>query len=366
MFEFLDFGTLINGTICFILLVAASWCVGEGGEILGEKYDASIIGGLLIAWLNTAPEAIFFINALRAGHPRFAVGAVSGSSIVVSTIALGACIWIGASARKQGTIVLQPAIRRQCVILLASCVIPLLITMLGFNFMIGVLGVLFYLAFLLFSLTRGDEEEDAALSKKLDDVEAGEDPDADPPHPHEFGHDGEPASLLYGCLLLAIGAVLIVLCSTPFIDAVVDVANKFHINPVLLAFFLAPVASEMPEILESISLSRRGISQSINIAFSNLVGGTITKTSLLCSVFCFYGVYKDFKWESPSYTISLGFLICSALMASCIGAFVSRPTKYHGLALFILFLFISIVQYIINVVPPIDDLPPNDLPAVHI
>ena len=80
---------------------------------------------------------------------------------------------------------------------------------------IGVLGVLFYLAFLLFSLTRGDEEEDAALSKKLDDVEgehntrvrclamslivstiAGEDPDADPPHPHEFGHDGEPASLL--------------------------------------------------------------------------------------------------------------------------------------------------------------------------
>lgn len=64
MFEFLDFGTLINGTICFILLVAASWCVGEGGEILGEKYDASIIGGLLIAWLNTGTLlliVLFFI-----------------------------------------------------------------------------------------------------------------------------------------------------------------------------------------------------------------------------------------------------------------------------------------------------------------
>lgn len=43
-------------------------------------------------------------------------------------------------------------------------------------------------------------------------------------------------------------------------------------------------ASEMPEILESISLSRKGRSQSINIAFSNLVGGTITKTTLLCGV----------------------------------------------------------------------------------
>src|SRR5690242_8090138 len=38
----------------FVLLVVASWCVGEGGEILGKKYDASIIGGLVIAWLNTS------------------------------------------------------------------------------------------------------------------------------------------------------------------------------------------------------------------------------------------------------------------------------------------------------------------------
>lgn len=138
---------------------------------MGERYDASIIGGLLIAWLNTgifaifvyfyfisifdtietlhescfvvrfvlrisAPEAIFFVSALRANQPRFAVGAVSGSSIgsslivclcgfflysnktflfhkkktVVSTIALGSCIYIGAGSRKQQSIVLQPAV----------------------------------------------------------------------------------------------------------------------------------------------------------------------------------------------------------------------------------------------------------------
>lgn len=35
------------------MLLFASWCVGEGGEILGKKYDASVIGGLIIAWLNT-------------------------------------------------------------------------------------------------------------------------------------------------------------------------------------------------------------------------------------------------------------------------------------------------------------------------
>jgi Ca2+/Na+ antiporter len=56
------------------------------------------------------------------------------------------------------------------------------------------------------------------------------------------------------------------------------------VNAILLAFFLAPIASEMPEILESISLSRKGNTQNINIAYSNLIGGTITKTTLLLGV----------------------------------------------------------------------------------
>jgi Ca2+/Na+ antiporter len=76
-----DLYTVFVGVTTFTLLVVASWCVGEGGEILGKKYDASIVGGLVIAWLNTAPETIFFITALESDNPRFAVGAVSGSSI---------------------------------------------------------------------------------------------------------------------------------------------------------------------------------------------------------------------------------------------------------------------------------------------
>jgi len=44
---------IISGIGSFALLAVASYCVGEGGEILGQKYDASVIGGLLIAWLNT-------------------------------------------------------------------------------------------------------------------------------------------------------------------------------------------------------------------------------------------------------------------------------------------------------------------------
>lgn len=100
--------------------------------------------------------------------------------------------------------------------------------------------------------------------------------------------EDEEESVLKGALFLLSGGILIVLFSSPFITSVVEVATLWKVSPTLLAFFLAPIASEAPEILESISLSRKGNLQNINIAFSNLVGGTITKTTLLSGVRFFF------------------------------------------------------------------------------
>lgn len=63
----LDWAWILYGGGSFILLVVASWCVGEGGEILGKKYDASIIGGLVIAWLNTGTMIVMIAYNLTVG-----------------------------------------------------------------------------------------------------------------------------------------------------------------------------------------------------------------------------------------------------------------------------------------------------------
>jgi len=299
-------------------------------EFLGQKYDASVIGGLLIAWLNTAPEAIFFVTALVSDNPRFAVGAVSGSSIVVCTVALGACLWIGASARKSQSIHLQPQVKRQCMLLGCSTLIPLTIAVVGFNYIVGVVAVGFYVAFIFHSLGSKLPEEDKH------DLEA----DADEHEPEQ--------SLLKGVLFLIFGGGMICFFSKPFIVCVVNAASTLHVNPILLAFFLAPIASEMPEILESISLARKGNSQNINIAFSNLIGGTITKTTLLCGVFCFFGVRENFAWESPSYSLSLLLLAVCAAAAAGIGYLPHRQKGYHGLMLFGLFVVVGCIQYFTN------------------
>ena len=81
--------------------------------------------------------------------------------------------------------------------MLASTVVPIAIATIGFNTIVGVLGVLYYCAFLVFSLTRGDELDDGA-QKKVDDLEAQtslNDADADPPHGVEFAHDARTGAL---------------------------------------------------------------------------------------------------------------------------------------------------------------------------
>jgi len=151
-----------------------------------------------------------------------------------------------------------------------------------------------------------------------------------------------------GVAYLVFGGGLIFLFSEPFINAVSEISTIANVNPILLAFFLAPVASEMPEILESISLSRKGKIQNINIAVSNLMGGTMSKTTLLCGIFCYSGVYYNFLWESPNYTLSMVLIsICTTLSAAT-GYFFKEQKLWHACAMIGLFVLTGLIQYFFN------------------
>eukprot|EP00761_Pharyngomonas_kirbyi_P002984 gb/GECH01002988.1/.p1 GENE.gb/GECH01002988.1/~~gb/GECH01002988.1/.p1 ORF type:complete len:344 (+),score=67.67 gb/GECH01002988.1/:1-1032(+) len=323
---------------CLGLLILGAWCVSEGGDILGEKYDATILGGFIIAWLNTAPETIFFITALETNNPNFAVGAISGSVIVVSTVAVGACIVVGAAVR-QTSIYLKPGVRMQAKLLLVSLVQILAMTIFGFTYLLGVTGVLLYMAFIAQTMLNKDTSSQPLDSEDTNgDLEMG----AVSPQGKE---EEEPTWKGFG--FLAAGGVLIYFFSEPFINSVVSFGRLLNINPIVLAFFCAPVASEAPEILEAISLARKGKNQNINIAFSNLVGGTISKTTLLCGLLCFYSVAKEYSWISPSYTISMLLVIICAGAVGLFG-FAANHDGNRGKLLLGLFLIVSFVQYLFS------------------
>ena len=231
----------------FAALVFASWCVGEGGEILGAKFDASVVGGLLIAWLNTAPEAIFFVQALNSGNPRFAMGAVSGSAIVVCTVAVGACVWIGASARSSGNFYLVPSVKKQCYVLAASTAFPFGFALYGYSLLGGAAAFVFYMAFLVYSLVYADTESPPAAAEKKkqdDDLEANVPVEDFEPYEDEDEAEHAHAPTWKGAAYLLVGGGLIFLCSSPFITAVVEASSILkgrcfvsHAGCSLLTFF---------------------------------------------------------------------------------------------------------------------------------
>lgn len=274
--------------------------------------------------MNTAPETIFFITALQSGNPNFAIGAMSGSVIVVCTIAVGCVLIFGASNRVSKSVSFFPGVRRQAQVLGLTLVVPVLVIIFGFQFFIGIIGIAAYGAFILYTLLyRSSKDEN-----------------------HEEEEEEEEQSTWKGVAYLIAGGMIIYLFSEPFITTVVRIGTTVQLNPIFLAFFFAPIASEAPEILESISLSRKGKLQNINIAFSNLIGGTISKTTLLMGVLCLYGISKSFPWNSPSYTISFILLIACAASS----AYFSLSEKEHkiekGYYLLALFFVCGLIQFI--------------------
>src|SRR5690242_2968020 len=65
-------------------------------------------------------------------------------------------------------------------------------------------------------------------------------------------------------------------------------------------------------------------------------------------ILCFYGIFKEYAWESPNYTISLSLIITCAVAAAGIGALFQRQAAWHGMALFALFVVTGLIQYFLN------------------
>jgi len=252
---------------------------------------------------------------------------------------------------------LQPQVKSQALILAATSIFPLYIALFGYSMMIAVLGILAYVAFLIWTIVQSKKPSQnaahAGASSSEKDVEKGSGTisghhpgDSDDEADNEDDEEEQP--LWKGIGYLCVGGTFIFLFSEPFINAVSSLASSMDVNPTLLAFFLAPIASEMPEILESVSLSMKGNSTNLNIAVSNLIGGTITKTTLLMGIFCIFGLSMNLNFETPNFSISLLLMLLCSCAAGLITSFVMRPNKTHAYILFGLFGFTCIVQYLAN------------------
>jgi hypothetical protein len=81
---------------------------------------------------------------------------------------------------------------------------------------------------------------------------------------------------------------------------------------------------------------------------SNLVGGTISKTTLLFGILSVYSIFAGYPFLHPSYTISLVMIILSAGCAGGIVYLNDQLTGYHGKILLVVYLMCCLIQVCIN------------------
>jgi len=265
-------------TLLVILLAAEIFT--NALEHLGEHFGISegVTGSLFAAVGTAMPESIVPVVAVLAGGSDIAVnhavgvGAILGAPLMLSTLSL--CLMALAVTRKRGwTGALRPeraGLRRDMnffliafTIAAASLYLPAGAQLMRVMVAVVLVGLYFFYVLLT-----------VRASAQL--VEDGHGTVA---HNRLFiARLGLPDAPPVAAIQVALGLVLLVLGAKGFVHAIEQASAYLGVSPLMLSLLLVPVATELPEKVNSILWIRRGKD---TLAFGNITGAMVFQGSLL-------------------------------------------------------------------------------------
>lgn len=250
-----------------LLIVVAAEMFTNAVEWAGFRLglSAGATGSLLAAIGTALPETVVPIVALLSGQPssaQVATGAVLGSAFLLLTLGSGFTA-VAVLMRRRKRIHLEPGqVRRDLGVFIGGFSVVLLAIVLPAPLRI-VLGIALLLTYVLYVR--------ATL--------AGGEPTEEMPEPLHLmrWRPGDPHNVAIGVQLVAAVLALIV-GSDIFVHALNDVATSLHANPLTLALVVVPVATELPETLNSVLWIR---SDDDALAFGNVAGSSAFQACIL-------------------------------------------------------------------------------------
>ena len=226
-------------------------------------------GSLLAALGTSLPETVVPIVALATHSPAadsVATGAILGSPFLLLTLGAGAtgiAVVLRGGARR---LVLDPRqARRDLGVFLGAFTVALVSSVLpaGARIAVGALLLLTYAAYVVATL-RGS-------------AAAGESPE--PLHIVRW-RPGDPHPVLV-TLQLVIAVGLLVVGSQLFVTALDQTASALQIPALVLALVIVPVATELPETLNSVLWVRTNDDM---LAFGNVAGSATFQSCVLAAI----------------------------------------------------------------------------------
>ncbi len=266
-----------------LVILAASEIFVNALEHLGERLKISegVTGSLFAAVGTALPETIVPLIALFAGtqnqavNDEIGVGAILGAPLMLVTLAMG--LLAVATLRDRGlggAFMPEPSgIRRDLDFFLIAFVLALLAMFIPHQVAavrvgIGMGLVLVYFIYILLTLRASGE-----LVQNGHGTEAG--------RPMFLTRLGLPNAMPVIIVQIVIGVLLLVGGAKGFIHGVEGVAVFFGVSPLLVSLLIVPIATELPEKVNSILWIRR---RKDTLAFGNLTGAMVFQGTLLPAI----------------------------------------------------------------------------------
>jgi cation:H+ antiporter len=298
----LTFATLL---VMLVIILIAAEVFTNALEHLGEKLKISegVTGSLFAAVGTALPETMVPLLALMAGtenaqlNEEIGVGAILGAPLMLST--LSTCLMAVAVAKKRG---LQghltpehSGLTRDLHFFLAAFAFSTLALFIPHSLpaaraALGFTLVLTYFVYILLTLKASEK-----LVKEGHGTEAGE--------PMFLARIGLPTNMATILAQLALGLLLLVAGAKGFIHGVEDASKILGISPLLLSLLIIPIATELPEKVNSILWIRK---RKDTLAFGNITGAMVFQGTLLPAI----GIMLT-PWE-PRQEVLAGVIITIA------------------------------------------------------
>ncbi len=266
--------------LTLLIILAGAETFTNALEHLGERLKISegVTGSIFAAVGTALPETMVPVVAILAGSGSVAVreevgvGAILGAPMMLSTLTL---VLMGTfAARKRGWAgMLRPehtGLHRDLSWFLAAFVFAAIAIFIPHDLKIvrgsiGLILVLMYFVYLTLTV-----KASASL------VSSGHGTEAD--NPLYLSRLRLPENLPVILLQLALGFVLIVAGAKGFVEGVESLSAWLGLSPLVLSLLIIPVATELPEKINSILWITRGRD---TLAFGNITGAMVFQGTLL-------------------------------------------------------------------------------------
>jgi len=265
-----------------VILIAAEIFV-NALEHLGEKLGISEgVTGSIFAAIGTAmPETVVPLLAIFGGtqnqqlNEEIGVGAILGAPLMLSTLSL--CLMALSVWQKRGTqghlTPEKTGLKRDLDFFLASFAIAAVALFVphenpAMRAMLAVGMVLIYFFYVMLTL-----KASAALVKDGHATEADD--------PMLLSRLGLPTNLITILLQLGVALAMLVLGAKGFIHGIEQAAPLLGISALVLSLMIVPVATELPEKVNSILWIRK---HKDTLAFGNITGAMVFQGTLLPAI----------------------------------------------------------------------------------